>query len=148
MCSFITEAIVQKLSDENKRLSEELSFIREKQKVFNQLKITFDLYSNKIKQSLESNEWQKFEKLLIKINTIKVNEFVKTREKLNNKSVVDVNTHQTRQPKPHEVSYLFIHRGAISFASSAIAFTQGKSRSPLCLGESYCISGESYFSSV
>ena len=92
MCSLITEAIVQKLSDENKRLSEELSFIREKQKVFNQLKITFDLYSNKIKQSLETNEWQKFEKLLIKINTIKVNEFVKTREKLNNKYVDRMST--------------------------------------------------------
>ena len=68
MCSIIIEDIFDELKEENKRLSEELSFIREKQKVFNQLKITFVLYSNKIKQSLESNEWQKFEILLTKLN--------------------------------------------------------------------------------
>ena len=68
MCSIIIEDIFDELKEENKRLCEELAFIREKQKVFIQFKITFDLYSNKIKQSLESNEWQKFETLLKKLN--------------------------------------------------------------------------------
>ena len=68
MCSIIIEDIFDELKEENKRLCEELAFIREKQKVFIQFKITFDLYSNKIKQSLESNEWQKFEILLTKLN--------------------------------------------------------------------------------
>ena len=68
MCSIIIEDIFDEIKEENKRLSEELAFIREKQKVFIQFKITFDVYSHKIKQSLESNEWQKFEILLTKLN--------------------------------------------------------------------------------
>ena len=68
MCSIIIEDIFDELKEENKRLSEELAFIREKQKVFIQFQNAFDLYSNKIKQSLESNEWQIFEILLTKLN--------------------------------------------------------------------------------
>ena len=68
MCSIIIEDIFDELKEENKRLCEELAFIREKQKVFIQFKIAFDLYSNKIRSKLESNEWQKFEKLLTKLN--------------------------------------------------------------------------------
>ena len=70
MCSIIIEDIFDELKEENKRLSEELAFIREKQKVFIQFQNAFDLYSNKIKQSLESNEWQIFEILLTKLNDI------------------------------------------------------------------------------
>ena len=68
MCSIIIEDIFDEFKEENKRLCEELAFIREKQKVFIQFKINFDVYSHKIKQSLDLNEWQKFEILLTKLN--------------------------------------------------------------------------------
>ena len=59
---------IEQVTEENLRLADELMLIKERLKILTEFKITFDLYSNKIKQSLESNEWQKFEILLTRIN--------------------------------------------------------------------------------
>ena len=68
MCSLVIEDVFYELKDENKRLSDELLITTERLQILIEFKITFDLLSDKIKQSLELNEWQKFEKLLTKYN--------------------------------------------------------------------------------
>ena len=99
MCSIIIEDVFDKLKEENKILTEELAFIRERMKLLIDFKFSFDLYSNKIKQSLESNEWQKLEEVLKKIN-----EFLDSREMSKNNVEVDVNTCQTQPQELQEVS--------------------------------------------
>ena len=61
MSSLESKVYVKKLIEQNIKLSKELSITRERLKILIELKIIFDLYSNKIKQSLESNEWKKFD---------------------------------------------------------------------------------------
>ena len=104
MCSIIIEDIFDEIKEENKRLCEELAFIREKQKVFIQFKITFDVFSHKIKQSLESNEWQKFEILLTKLN-----DFNDIRKTPINIPEVYVKTYFKQQIQSLEVSHLLIN---------------------------------------
>ena len=98
MTSLVTGKMVKKLTEENIKLCEELVFIRERMKMFIEFKILFDFHSNKIKQSLTSNEWQKFEKLLTKID-----EFVDTNN-ANDNSVTEVNTRPTKRKQSEEVS--------------------------------------------
>ena len=101
MSSIQTVDIVKELEEENKILSNELVSMRKKMEILIEFKITFDLYLNKIKQSLELNEWQKFETLLTKIN-----EFVDTREM--SKNNVDVDNGQTQPQQLQKVSQLSI----------------------------------------
>ena len=106
MSSLESKVYVKKLIEQNIKLSKELSITRERLKILIELKIIFDLYSNKIKQSLESNEWQKFDRVLNKIN-----EFVTTKITSNGNVIFNVNTGHTQQRQPQEVSQLSI--GAI-----------------------------------
>ena len=100
MSSFKFVDVIKQLTEANKKLSEELVFIRERMKMFTEFKFIFDLNSNKIKQSLDSNEWQKFEKVLTKINEIR-----DIRDTSNDNCVLDVNTGQTQPQQPQEVSH-------------------------------------------
>ena len=93
--------IITELNDEIRRLTKELSITRERLKLMDEFKITFDLYSNKIKQSLDSNEWQKFENSLTKIN-----EFVNISETSDN-CVVNVKDIDN-QKELQEVSHLSV----------------------------------------
>ena len=63
MSSILVTDILQELKEENKRLLNELLYAKQCLKVLIEFKINFDFYSNKFKQSLEINEWKKFEKL-------------------------------------------------------------------------------------
>ena len=63
MSSILVTDILQELKEENKRLFNELLYAKQCLKVLIEFKINFDFYSNKFKQSLEINEWKKFEKL-------------------------------------------------------------------------------------
>ena len=63
MSSILVTDILQELREENKRLCNELLYAKQCLKVLTEFKINFDFYSNKFKQSLEINEWKKFEKL-------------------------------------------------------------------------------------
>ena len=63
MSSILVTDILQDLKEENKRLLNELLYAKQCLKVLIEFKINFDFYSNKFKQSLEINEWKKFEKL-------------------------------------------------------------------------------------
>ena len=63
MSSILATDILQDLKEENKRLLNELLYAKQCLKVLIEFKINFDFYSNKFKQSLEINEWKKFEKL-------------------------------------------------------------------------------------
>ena len=101
MSSLVTEETVKNLTEENIRLCEELVFIRERMKMLIEFKIMFDLHSNKIKQSLDSDEWQKFEKILKKIN-----DFAKTRVTKSGNPIVDVNTLPPQPIQPQQVSVL------------------------------------------
>ena len=103
MSSIQTVDIVKELEEENKTLSNELVSMRKKMEILIEFKITFGLYLNKIKQSLELNEWQKFETLLTKIN-----EFVDTSEM--SKNNVDVDNGQTQPQQLQKVSQLSIGR--------------------------------------
>ena len=63
MSSILVTDILQELKEENERLLNELLYAKQCLKVLIEFKINFDFYSNKFKQSLEINEWKKFEKL-------------------------------------------------------------------------------------
>ena len=63
MSSILVTDILHELKEENKRLLNELLYAKQCLKVLIEFKINFDFYSNKFKQSLEINEWKKFEKL-------------------------------------------------------------------------------------
>ena len=63
MSSILVTDILQELKEENKRLLNELLYAKQCLKLLIEFKINFDFYSNKFKQSLEINEWKKFEKL-------------------------------------------------------------------------------------
>ena len=70
-CSLIVvNDLFEELTNENKRLVNQLVISTKYVNKLIEFKNTFDLYSNKFKQCLESNEWQKFEKLFQEINEI------------------------------------------------------------------------------
>ena len=95
MSSILVTDILQELKEENKRLINELFYVKQCLKVLIEFKINFDFYSNKFKQSLEINEWKKFEKLDQNISEI-VSKIAINREKTNNNNMseeyVDIKT--------------------------------------------------------
>ena len=95
MSSILVTDILQKLKEDNKRLLNELLYAKQCLKVLIEFKIDFDFYSNKFKQSLELNEWKKFEKFDENISEI-VSKMPINREKTNNNNMseeyVDIKT--------------------------------------------------------
>ena len=83
MSSSLVTDLIQELKVENERLLNELLYAKQCLEVLIEFKINFDFYSNKFKQSLEINEWKKFEKLDQNISEI-VSKIVNNKEKTNN----------------------------------------------------------------
>ena len=77
-CVIIVNDLFDELSEENKRLFNELLFANKCLNKLQEFKYSFDLYSNKIKQSLESNEWQILEKLLQELNGFLIRRSIRT----------------------------------------------------------------------
>ena len=95
MTTILVRDIFEDLKEENRRLLNELLYAKQCLKVFVEFKIDFDFYSNKFKQSLEINEWKKFEKFDENISEI-VSKIPINREKTNNNNMseeyVDIKT--------------------------------------------------------
>ena len=77
-CVIVVNDLFDELSEENKRLFNELLFANKCLNKLQEFKYSFDLYSNKIRQSLELNEWQILEKLLQELNGFVIRRNIRT----------------------------------------------------------------------
>ena len=78
-CEIVVNDLFDELSEENKRLFNELLFANKCLNKLQEFKYSFYLYSNKIRQSLESNEWQILEKLLQELNGFVIRKNIRTK---------------------------------------------------------------------
>ena len=73
--------VLEELREENNKLSNELTFANKCIKALIELKINFNLHSNKFKTVLSRNQWQNFEKIIDNINDNLINFYALSSDK-------------------------------------------------------------------